>query len=281
MLSVCYSNSSIQRHMDLDLCSDCNAHHLCDLGQETCSQSLPVSVWRIRVAATSFRISRWHCNVSCSSDDQVDKTWRNAKWQKLRRESQDNGGLPSNKYVSGWLHQCNKHELGQTPGDGKGPGGLACYIVHGVAKVVRDWATERQQKFVSEGLEPEFLGSQWTSSLLPSSLCPEFTVKGYISPSSHESLAFSCPLQQEWPIKSWTSLTDAMISFSRNWTMETHAPPASSTLTLGICHPPAPGFHDSDTLDFSSHPVSVSFIGRVMMAWPVPTASPVFTQLHY
>ena len=146
MLSVCYSNSSIQRHMDLDLCSDCNAHHLCDLGQETCSQSLPVSVWRIRVAATSFRISRWHCNVSCSSDDQVDKTQRNAKWQKLRRESQDNGGLPSNKYVSGWLHQCNKHELGQTPGDGKGPGGLACYIVHGVAKIVHDWATERQQK---------------------------------------------------------------------------------------------------------------------------------------
>ena len=105
MLSVCYSNSSIQRHMDLDLCSDCNAHHLCDLGQETCSQSLPVSVWRIRVAATSFRISRWHCNVSCSSDDQVDKTWRNAKWQKLRRESQDNGGLPSNKYVMAeWIY---------------------------------------------------------------------------------------------------------------------------------------------------------------------------------
>ena len=26
----------------------------------------------------------------------------------------------------GWLHGCNEHELGQTPGDGEGQGGLAC-----------------------------------------------------------------------------------------------------------------------------------------------------------
>ena len=26
----------------------------------------------------------------------------------------------------GWHHQCNGHELGQTPGDGRGQGGLAC-----------------------------------------------------------------------------------------------------------------------------------------------------------
>jgi len=26
----------------------------------------------------------------------------------------------------GWCHQCNEHELGQTPGDGEGQGGLAC-----------------------------------------------------------------------------------------------------------------------------------------------------------
>ena len=31
----------------------------------------------------------------------------------------------------GWHHQCNEHEPGQTPGDGKGQEGLA---VHGVAK---------------------------------------------------------------------------------------------------------------------------------------------------
>ena len=26
----------------------------------------------------------------------------------------------------GWHHQCNESELGQTPGDGEGQGGLAC-----------------------------------------------------------------------------------------------------------------------------------------------------------
>ena len=26
----------------------------------------------------------------------------------------------------GWHHQCNEDELGQTPGDGEGQGGLAC-----------------------------------------------------------------------------------------------------------------------------------------------------------
>ena len=29
--------------------------------------------------------------------------------------------------MAGRHHQCNKHELGQTPGDGEGQGGLACY----------------------------------------------------------------------------------------------------------------------------------------------------------
>ena len=28
--------------------------------------------------------------------------------------------------MAGWHHQCNGHELGQTPGDGEGQGGLAC-----------------------------------------------------------------------------------------------------------------------------------------------------------
>ena len=28
--------------------------------------------------------------------------------------------------MSGQYHRCNEHELGQTPGDGEGQGGLAC-----------------------------------------------------------------------------------------------------------------------------------------------------------
>ena len=29
--------------------------------------------------------------------------------------------------MAGWHHQCNGHELGQTPGDGEGQGSLECY----------------------------------------------------------------------------------------------------------------------------------------------------------
>ena len=29
--------------------------------------------------------------------------------------------------MAGGHHQCNEHELGQTPRDGEGQGGLACY----------------------------------------------------------------------------------------------------------------------------------------------------------
>ena len=28
--------------------------------------------------------------------------------------------------ITGWYHRSNEHELGQTPGDGEGQGGLAC-----------------------------------------------------------------------------------------------------------------------------------------------------------
>ena len=28
--------------------------------------------------------------------------------------------------MAGWHHRCNEHELGQTPGDGGGQGGLVC-----------------------------------------------------------------------------------------------------------------------------------------------------------
>ena len=38
--------------------------------------------------------------------------------QKEKRESEDE--------MTGWNHQCNGHELGQTSGDSEGQGGLAC-----------------------------------------------------------------------------------------------------------------------------------------------------------
>ena len=38
--------------------------------------------------------------------------------QKKKRVSEDE--------MAGWHHRCNEHELGKTPGDGEGQGGLAC-----------------------------------------------------------------------------------------------------------------------------------------------------------
>ena len=38
--------------------------------------------------------------------------------QKEKRASEDE--------MAGWHHQCNEHDLGQTPGDGEGQGGLVC-----------------------------------------------------------------------------------------------------------------------------------------------------------
>ena len=43
-----------------------------------------------------------------------------------------------------WHHWCNKHELGQTSGDGEGQGGLACCSPWGRKRVGHDWATEQK-----------------------------------------------------------------------------------------------------------------------------------------
>ena len=128
-----------------------------------------------------LQISQWHCKASCSPDDQVNKTWRDAKcrnWGGRSRITEDY----THKYVSGWLHQCNKHERGQTPGDGKGLGGLACYIVHGVAKScswLGNWTTATNMPLrvlsMNSWVHSEhllsfhllsFLSSQWKDTFL-------------------------------------------------------------------------------------------------------------------
>ena len=43
-------------------------------------------------------------------------------WERLRAE----GEKVSEDEMAGQYHRCNEHELGQTPGDGEGQGGLAC-----------------------------------------------------------------------------------------------------------------------------------------------------------
>ena len=39
----------------------------------------------------------------------------------------------------GWYHQCNGHELGQTPGDGEGQGGLAYCSPRGLEELDMTW----------------------------------------------------------------------------------------------------------------------------------------------
>ena len=52
--------------------------------------------------------------------------------------------------MAGRHHRCNEHELGQTPGDGEGQGGLAAPL--GLRRVGHDWATEQQH--FSRGVFP-------------------------------------------------------------------------------------------------------------------------------
>ena len=57
-------------------------------------------------------------------------------WKKEKRASDDE--------TAGRHHQCNRHELGQTPGDGEGQGGLRA-AVHRVTQSWTLWTTEQQQ----------------------------------------------------------------------------------------------------------------------------------------
>ena len=41
--------------------------------------------------------------------------------------------------MAGWYCRWNRHELGQTPGDGEGQGGLACYSPWGGKELDMDW----------------------------------------------------------------------------------------------------------------------------------------------
>ena len=47
--------------------------------------------------------------------------------------------------MAGWHHRCNGHELGQTPEDGEGQGGLHST---GSQRVGHNWETKQQQIFI-------------------------------------------------------------------------------------------------------------------------------------
>ena len=51
--------------------------------------------------------------------------------EKKKRASEDE--------MAGWHHQCNEHELRQTPEDGEGQGGLVCFSLWGRKESDMTW----------------------------------------------------------------------------------------------------------------------------------------------
>ena len=56
----------------------------------------------------------------------------------MLEKMQEEKGATEDETV-GWHHQCNGHELGQTPGDGEGQGGLAYCSPWGLEELDITW----------------------------------------------------------------------------------------------------------------------------------------------
>ena len=59
-------------------------------------------------------------------------------WRQKKRATEDE--------MTGWQHQCNGHELGQTLGDGEGQGGLACCSPWGCKEADMTWQPNNRNK---------------------------------------------------------------------------------------------------------------------------------------
>ena len=89
----------------------------------------------------------WSCEANSRLIGKVPEVGKD--WGQEKGASKDEMG--------GWHHPCNRHELGQTLGDGEGQGGLASCSPRS-HKVGHNWATEQEQK-------PECnYGSNWSGS---------------------------------------------------------------------------------------------------------------------
>ena len=53
--------------------------------------------------------------------------------------------------MAGWHQRCNEHELGQTPRDDEGQGGLAGCSPWGSQRVGHNWAAEQQEEIGEKG----------------------------------------------------------------------------------------------------------------------------------
>ena len=77
-------------------------------------------------------------NHLIGKDPDAGKDWR----QKEKRVTEDE--------MVQWHHECNGHELGQTPGDGEGQGSLACWSPWGRKELDTTWrVTNNKQNILS------------------------------------------------------------------------------------------------------------------------------------
>ena len=66
-----------------------------------------------------LKLKRQYFGHLMQTDNPLENSDAGKDWgQKEKRVSEDE--------MAGWHYWCNEHELGQTPGDGEGQGGLAC-----------------------------------------------------------------------------------------------------------------------------------------------------------
>ena len=71
--------------------------------------------------------------------------WWRSSWCWERRGAAEEEA--SEDETAGRQHRCDERELGKTPGDGEGQGGLACCSPWG-RRVGQDWVTEQQQRIL-------------------------------------------------------------------------------------------------------------------------------------
>ena len=72
-----------------------------------------------------LKLKLQYCGHLMRRTDSLEKTLMLGKIEGRRKR-----GLTEDEMV-GWHHQFNGHELGQTPGDGEGQGGLTCCSLWG------------------------------------------------------------------------------------------------------------------------------------------------------
>ena len=90
------------------------------------------------------------------------KDWR----QKEKRATEDE--------ILGWHHWFNGHELGQTPGDGDGQGGLACYSPWGRQELGMTWRLNNNHLWILDIVNFTFWGAGY---FIPKNLLELFTGK--------------------------------------------------------------------------------------------------------